>query len=91
MKIKVFVLTYMSRDNDNFTKVEVELVASTMTKAKEKFAELKEEIINYYNEEFPDNFEIGDDYPTLWNVSCKDEEIWEELQITEKNVDEYED
>lgn len=87
MKIKVFVLTHTNRDNDHFTKVEVELVATTMTKAKEKFAELKEDILNYYKEEFPDNFEIGDDFPTLWNVSCKDEEIWEELMITEKEVD----
>lgn len=87
MKIKVFVLTQVGRDNDNNTKVDVKLVATTMTKAKEKFAELKEGIISYYKEEFPDNFEIGDNYPTLWNVSCKDEEIWDELQITEKEVD----
>ena len=87
MKIKVFVVTKVSRDNDNDTKLSVVLVASTITKAKEKFAELKEDILNYYKEEFPDNFEIGDDYPTLWNVSCKDEEIWDELMITEKEVD----
>lgn len=88
MQIKTFVLTHLFRTSDNDTQVEVKIVAPTITKAKKKFAEEKKKILDEYEEKFPDNYEIGGDFPTLWNVTCKDEEIWDELMITEKEVDE---
>ena len=87
MKIKVFVLTHMYRTNENDTVLDVVAVLSTMTKAKELFAEEKEKIAAEYEEEFPDDWEVYDNFPTLYGVTCKSEEVWDELLITEKEVD----
>ena len=88
MKIKVFVLTHMYRTtNENETGLEVVAVLSTMAKAKELFAEEKEKVAAEYEEEFPDDWEVYDNFPTLYGVNCKSEEIWDELLITEKEVD----
>lgn len=85
--LKVFVLTHMRRTKDNDTNNEVKFVASTMTKAKAMFAAKKELILGEYEDEHPDDYEVYENHPTYWGISCKDVEIWDELLITEKEVD----
>lgn len=87
MKIKVFVLTHLFRTEDNDTDLKVVLVASTITKAKERFTEEKADILGKYEDKHPDNYEVYEDHQTFWGVTCKDEEVWDELLITEKEVD----
>lgn len=87
MKIKVFVLTHTYRTSDNNTDTKVEFVASTITRAKSELAKHRELIVGEYEEKFPDDNEVCENHPTFWGITCKDEEVWDELLITEKEVD----
>lgn len=52
-------------------------------------ADKKADILHFYHEEYPDNYEVTEDeYESSWCCSCKDSVIYDELLITEKIVDE---
>lgn len=88
-KQKVFVLVQNGVDNQDNSCVDVVGVFSTKTAAKERMQEKKAEILDFYKEEYPDNFEVTEDeYESSWSCSCKDSTIFDELLITEKIVDE---
>lgn len=86
MKVKVYVVTHMFRVDD--TVLRVEGVYSTKTKAKEKLAEVKESVLDEYKDEYEeDDYEIGTDSPTLFEITHTDEEVWDEILVTEKVID----
>lgn len=86
MKVKVYVVTAMFRRDD--TVLRVEGVYSTKTRAKEKLTEVKERTIEEYKEKYDeDEYEIGTDTPTLFEVTHTEEEIWDEILVTEKVID----
>lgn len=88
-KQKVFVLVQNGVDNQDNSCVDVVGVFSTKTAAKERMQEKKAEILDFYKEEYPDNYEVTEDeYESSWSCSCKDSTIYDELLITEKIVDE---
>lgn len=86
MKVKVYVVTIMFRRDD--TVLRVEGVYSTKTRAKEKLAELREKTLDEYKDEYDeDEYEIGTDIPTLFEITHTEEEIWDEILVTEKVID----
>ena len=88
-KQKVFVLIKHGTDNQDYSSVDVVGVYSTKTAAKERMADKKADILHFYHEEYPDNYEVTEDeYESSWSCSCKDSAIYDELLITEKIVDE---
>lgn len=89
MKVKVYVVTTMFRRDD--TVLRVEGVYSTKTRAKEKLAELRENTLDEYKEKYEDEYEIGTDNPTLFEVTHTEEEIWDEILVTEKVIDAEDD
>ena len=88
-KQKVFVLIKHGADNQDYSSVNVIGVYSTKTAAKERMAEEEDNILDFYKEEYPDNYEVYEDNDeSLWSCSCKDSIMFDELLITEKIVDE---
>lgn len=83
---KVFVLTHMYRDKYSDTSLCVIGVYSTMAAAKAELAKHRELILADYEERHPDNHEVYENHSTLWGISLKDEEAWDELQVEEKEV-----
>lgn len=88
-KQKVFVLVQNGHDVQDNSIVDVIGVYSTKTAAKERMAVEEGEILDYYNEEYPDDYEVTEvKEESSWCCSCKDSPIYDELLITEKIVDE---
>ena len=81
----VFVLTELYV-NDSDTEVNVLGVYSTKTEAKEKLAEKKQNVLESYEQAFCGEYDVSEDHPTLFEITHKNEYIWETLQITEKEV-----
>ena len=87
-KQKVFVLIKHGADNQDYWSVNVIGVYSTKTAAKERMAEEEDNILNFYKEEYPDNYEVYEDKDeSSWSCSCKDSRMFEELVLTEKEVE----
>lgn len=89
MKVKVYVVTIMFRRDD--TVLRVEGVYSTKTRAKEKLAEVKERTIEEYKDNYDGEYEVGTDNPTLFEITHTEEEIWDEILVTEKVIDAEDD
>ena len=81
----VFVLTELY-GNESDTEVNVLGVYTTKTKAKEMLAEKKQKVLESYEQSFCGEYEVSDDHPTLFEITNKNEYIWEQLLITEKEV-----
>lgn len=81
----VFVLTELYSADDNID-VNVLGVYSTKTEAKEKLAEKKQNVLESYEQAFCGEYDVSEDHPTLFEITHKNEYIWETLQITEKEV-----
>lgn len=88
-KQKVFVLLKHGQDNQDYSSVNVIGVYSTKTAAKEQMAEEENNILDFYKEEYPDDYEVTEDKDeSSWCCSIKDSTMFDELLITEKIVDE---
>lgn len=88
-KQKVFVLVQHVKDNQDYSCVDVVGVYSTKTAAKEKMAEVENNILDFYEDEYPDYYEVTENKEeSSWCCSCKDSPMYDELLITEKIVDE---
>lgn len=57
-KQKVFVLVQNGVDNQDNSCVDVVGVYSTKTAAKEKMAEVENNILDFYKDEYPDYYEV---------------------------------
>lgn len=87
-KQKVFVLIKHGADNQDYSGVNVIGVYSTKTAAKDRMAEEEDNILNFYKEEYPDNYEVSEDKDeSSWSCSCKDSIMFDELLITESELD----
>ena len=85
--MKVFVLTQQGRDNQDKDTLEIVGAFSTRTAAKEKFREKQEEIRQFYDKEYPEEYtEYEEGFMTCWGCSCDDFPIYDELLITETEV-----
>lgn len=50
--------------------------------------EKKAKILGFYKEEYPDNYEVTEDEEEAsWCCSCKDSPMFDELVLTEKEVE----
>lgn len=88
-KQKVFILLQHGVDVQGNSCVDVGGVYTTKTAAKEKMAEVADAILDFYKEEYPDNYEVTEyEEEASWCCSCKDSPMFDELLITEKIVDE---
>lgn len=89
-KQKVFILIQHGVDNQDNSCVDIGGVYTTKTAAKEKMAEVADAILDFYKEEYPDNYEVTEDKEeSSWCCSSKDSPMYyDELLITEKIVDE---
>lgn len=89
-KQKVFILLQHAVDVQDNSCVDVGGVYTTKTAAKEKMAEVADAILDFYKEEYPDDYEVTEDKDeSSWCCSIKDSPMFDELLITEKIVDEY--
>lgn len=87
-KKKVFVLIKHGADNQDYSGVNVIGVYSTKTAAKEQMAEEENNILGFYKEEYPDNYEVSEDKDeSSWSCSCKDSIMFDELLITESEME----
>ena len=87
-KQKVFILIGHSVDNQDNSCVDVVGVYSTKTAAKEKMEEVENNILDFYEYEYPDYYEVTEDKEeSSWCCSIKDSTMFDELLITEKIVD----
>lgn len=88
-KQKVFVLVQHGNDNQDYSSVDVAGVFRTKTAAKEKMEEKKTEILDlFYKEEYPDDYEVTEDKEEAsWCCSCKSSPMFDELVLTEKEVE----
>lgn len=84
-KQKVFVLVQHGNDNQDYSSVDVVGVFRTKTAAKERMEEKKTEILGFYNEEYHEVTE--DEEEASWCCSCKDSPMFDELVLTEKEVE----
>lgn len=85
-KQKVFVFTELY-GNDSDTEVNVLGVYTTKTMAKDMLAYKKQEVLESYEQAFSGEYEVSEDHPTLFEITLKNEYIWEQLLITEKEVE----
>ena len=81
----VFVLTELY-GYDSDTDAKTMEIYTTKTKAKEMLAEKKQKILESYEQAFCGEYEVSEDHPTLFEITNKNEYIWEQLLITEKGV-----
>lgn len=86
--LKVFVLTRQGRDIQDQNTLEVIGVYSTKTAAKAKFKEKQEDIRQFYDLNYPEEYEEYDEGVMVgWGCSCNNFPVYDELLITEKEVD----
>lgn len=93
MKIRVFVLTQQGVDKlDNVT-LDILGVFTTKTAAKELFKKKRAEIREFYETEYEEEpkYEDEDGFYTSWSISCEDSRVFDELLITEKVIDSYDE
>ena len=87
-KQKVFVLIKHGADNQDYSSVNVIGVYSTKTSAKERMAEEEDNILHFYKEAYPDHSAVYDDKDeSSWRCSCKDSIMFDELLITESEME----
>lgn len=87
-KQKVFVLVQHGNDNQDYSSVDVVGVFRTKTAAKERMADKKADILHYYHEEYPGCYEVTEDEEEAsWCCSCKSSPMFDELVLTEKEVE----
>ena len=87
-KQKVFVLVQHGNDNQDYSSVDVSAVSHTKTAATERMQETQYEILGVYKHEQPDNCEVTEDEEEAsWCCSCKDSTMFDELVLTEKEVE----
>ena len=87
-KQKVFILIQHGVDNQDNSCVDVVGVYSTKTAAKEKMEEVENNILDFYEDEYPDYYEVTEDEEEAsWCCSCKDSPMFDELVLTEKEVE----
>lgn len=88
-KQKVFILIQHGVDSQDNSCVNIGGVYSTKTAAKKKMAEVADAILDFYEDEYPDYYEVTEDKEeSSWCCSSKDSPMYDELLITEKIVDE---
>ena len=73
--------------NDSDTEVNVLGVYTTKTMAKEMLAYKKQDVLESYEQAFSGEYEVSEDHPTIFEITLKNEYIWEQLLITEKEVE----
>ena len=56
------------------------------TITKEMLAEKKQKVLESYEQAFCGEYEVSEDHPTLFEITNKNEYIWEQLLITENEV-----
>ena len=84
----VFVLVQHGADNQDNSNADVIGVYRTKTAAKERMATEEADIIDFYAEEYPDDYEVTEDKEeSSWCCSCKSSPMYDELLITEKEVE----
>ena len=88
-KQKVFVLIKHGADNQDYSGVNIIGVYSTKTAAKEKLTEERENIKAFFAEEYEgeDVEEYGENNIENWGIQVEDCPVFQELLITEKEVD----
>ena len=87
-KQKVFILIQHCVDIQDNSCVDVVGVYSTKTAAKEQMEEEENNILDFYEYEYPDNYEVTEDEEEAsWCCSCKDSPMFDELVLTEKEVE----
>ena len=53
-----------------------------------QMGEEEDNILDFYKEEYPDNYEVTEDEEEAsWCCSCKDSPMFDELVLTEKEVE----
>lgn len=67
-KQKVFILVQHGVDNQDNSCVDVVGVYSTKTAAKERMTEEKDAILDFYKEEYPDNYEVTESQGRIFMV-----------------------
>lgn len=82
----VFVFTELY-SNESDTEVNVLGVYTTKTMSKEMLAYKKQEVLESYEQAVSGEYEVSEDHPTLFEITLKNEYIWEQLLITEKEVE----
>lgn len=83
--MKVFVLSEQERKDDD-TFLTIVDVFTTKNAAKEKLEERKEKLKEWYEENFPCDWEVTEEYPILFSISSIVCDRWNELMITEKEI-----
>ena len=73
--------------NDSDTEVNVLGVYTTKTMAKEMLAYKNQDVLESYEQAFSGEYEVSEDHPTIFEITLKNEYIWEQLLITEKEVE----
>lgn len=87
-KQKVFVLVQHGNDNQDNSNADVIGVYRTKTVAKERMTTKEADIIDFYTEEYPDDYEVTEDKEeSSWCCSCKSSPMYDELLITEKEIE----
>lgn len=86
-KQKVYIVTEIYQ-NELSTDVNVIGVSVTDSKAGKVLAERKKKIIETFERDHPDDYDISEDHPTLFEASVWEFDIWVQLKVTEKIVDE---
>lgn len=83
--MKVFVLTEQEFKDGNCY-LDVSDVFTTKTAAKEKLCERKEELREWFEDNFPSVWSISDEDSVLFSISSNSSDRWNELLITEKEI-----
>ena len=87
-KQKVFVWVQHGNDNQDYSSVDVAGVFHTKTAAKEQMAEVENNILDFCEDEYPDDYEVTEDKDeSSWCCSIKDSTMFDELLITESELD----
>lgn len=86
-KRKLYVLTELSQKNNEKPELYVLGVYPTKTAAKEKLSERKEQLEVKYEQDYPGNWDLDTDDPTIFEIYAEDAFDWTELLVTENEVE----
>lgn len=81
----VFVLTELY-GNDSDTEVNVLEFIPPRPRQRKCWQRKKQKVLESYEQAFCGEDEVSEDHPTLFEITHKNEYIWEQLLITEKEV-----
>lgn len=81
----VFVLTELY-GNDSDTEVKCFGSLYHQDQGKGNAGREKQKVLESYEQAFCGEYEVSEDHPTLFEITHKNEYIWEQLLITEKEV-----